>query len=39
MNEKVAAPVKETELSAGGSVALATRHPLSAKVGNNFADK
>jgi hypothetical protein len=31
MNEKVAAPVRKTELTAGGSVALTTGHPLSAK--------
>jgi hypothetical protein len=28
LNEKVAAPVKKTELTARGSVALTTRHPL-----------
>jgi hypothetical protein len=32
-NEKVTAPVKKTELTAGGTIALTTRHPLSAKVG------
>jgi hypothetical protein len=36
---QVAAPVKKTELTAGGSVALTTRHPLSAKVGTSSADK
>jgi hypothetical protein len=30
--EKVAAPVKKTELTAGGSVALTTRHLLSANL-------
>jgi hypothetical protein len=39
LNEKVAAPVKKTELTAGGSIALTTQHPLSAKVGTDFADK
>jgi hypothetical protein len=37
LNEKVAAPVKKTELTAGGSVALTTQHPLSAKF--DLADK
>jgi hypothetical protein len=35
LNEKIAAAVKKTELTAGGSVALTTRHPLSAKVGTD----
>jgi hypothetical protein len=39
LNEKVGAPVKKTELTAGGSIALTTRHPMSAKVGINYADK
>jgi hypothetical protein len=30
-NVKVGFPVKKTELTAGGSVPLTTRHPLSAK--------
>jgi hypothetical protein len=33
LNEKVAIPFKKTELTFGGSVALTTRHALSAKVG------
>jgi hypothetical protein len=37
--KKVAASVKKTELTAGGSVALTTRHPLSAEVGTKLADK
>jgi hypothetical protein len=32
LNGKVAAPVKKTELTARGSVALTTRHPLSANL-------
>jgi hypothetical protein len=32
-------PVKKTELTAGGSVALTTRHPLTAKVVTNVAGK
>jgi hypothetical protein len=32
LNEQVAALVKKTELTTGGSVALTTRHPLSAKL-------
>jgi hypothetical protein len=39
LNEKVAAAVKKIELTAGGSVALTTLHPLSPKVGTNYADK
>jgi hypothetical protein len=39
MNEKVAAPAKKTELTAGGTVELTTLHSLSSKVGTNFADK
>jgi hypothetical protein len=41
LNEKVAAPVKKTELTTGGggSVALTTRPPRTAKVGTIFANK
>jgi hypothetical protein len=39
LNEKVAAPVKKTELTTGGIVALTTQHPLPAKVDTNFANK
>jgi hypothetical protein len=34
LEEIVAAPVKKTENTTGGSVALTTQHPLSAKVGS-----
>jgi hypothetical protein len=39
LDRKVAAPVYKTENTAVGSVTLTTWHPLSAKVGNHFADK
>jgi hypothetical protein len=39
LKEKVAAPVKKTENTAIGICRADTWHPLSAKVGTNFADK
>jgi hypothetical protein len=40
LDRKVAAPVQKTErIRPEGSVTLTTWHPLSAQIGNRFADK